>query len=62
MNFMESDWRKKEFYEIRIKGHLAPFWSEMFDGMQLTLTQRGEPPTPMDLHPDPGGHHPGHRL
>ncbi len=30
------------FYEIRIKGHLEPYWSETFDGMQLTLTQNGE--------------------
>ena len=42
MNFMDSDWRKKEFYELRIKRHLAPFWSETFDGMQITLTPRGE--------------------
>jgi hypothetical protein len=33
---------KKAFYEIRIKGHLAPSWSETFDGMQLTQTQAGE--------------------
>ena len=39
---MDNDWHKKEFYEIRIKGHLAPSWSETFDGMQLTLTQDGE--------------------
>jgi len=39
---MDSGWRKKEFYEIRIEGHLAPSWSAMFDGMQLNLTQDGE--------------------
>lgn len=39
---MNSDWGKPEIYEIRIKGHLAPAWSEAFDGMQLTLTQSGE--------------------
>jgi len=39
---MDSDGRKKEFYKIRIKGHLKPSWSETFDGMQLTLTRRGE--------------------
>ena len=39
---MDRDWRKKEFYEVRIKGQLAPSWSEVFDGMQLTLTRRGE--------------------
>lgn len=39
---MESSWRKKEFYEIRIEGHLAPSWSETFDGLQLNLTPDGE--------------------
>jgi hypothetical protein len=39
---MDNGWRKKEFYEIRIKGHLTPSWSAMFDGMQLNLTQDGE--------------------
>jgi hypothetical protein len=39
---MESGWRKKEFYEIRIEGHLAPSWSDTFDGMQLNLTPDGE--------------------
>ena len=39
---MDSNWRSKDLYEIRIKGHLAPSWSETFDGMQLTLTQDGE--------------------
>ncbi|HSF83668.1 MAG TPA: hypothetical protein VLA49_20720 [Anaerolineales bacterium] len=33
---------QKEVYEIRVKGHLVPFWSEMFDGMQITLAQDGE--------------------
>jgi hypothetical protein len=42
MNFMDNGWLKKEFYEIRIKGHLAPCWSETFDGMQLALTSDGE--------------------
>jgi hypothetical protein len=42
MNKMDRYRCKNEFYEIRIKGHLAPFWSEMFDGMQITLTQDGE--------------------
>ena len=32
----------KEFYEIRVKGHLAPFRLETFDGMQITLTPDGE--------------------
>ena len=32
----------RETYVIRIKGHLMPSWSEAFEGMQLTLTSRGE--------------------
>ena len=39
---MDKNWRKKEFYEIRIEGHLAPSWSDTFDGMQLNLTPDGE--------------------
>jgi hypothetical protein len=42
MNDMDRNWRKKDFYEIRVKGHLAPFWSQTFDGMQITLTPDGE--------------------
>lgn len=38
---MDRNWRKKEFYEIRVKGHLAPSWSETFDGMQIILTPDG---------------------
>jgi hypothetical protein len=32
----------QECYELRIKGHLMPCWSEVFEGMRLTLTRRGE--------------------
>ena len=39
---MDSGWSKKELYEIRIEGHLAPSWSETFDGMQLNFTPDGE--------------------
>jgi hypothetical protein len=39
---MDRNRRRKEFFEIRVKGYLAPFWSEMFDGMQITLTPDGE--------------------
>ena len=42
MNCMHSGWRKKELYEIRMEGHLSISWSEMFDGMQITLTPDGE--------------------
>ncbi len=42
MSFMNNPSPEQEFYEIRIKGHLAPYWSETFDGMQILLTQGGE--------------------
>ncbi|MGE5263027.1 MAG: hypothetical protein ACM3S0_06570 [Acidobacteriota bacterium] len=31
-----------EQYTIRIKGHLAPRWSEWFAGMEITQTDSGE--------------------
>lgn len=31
-----------DYYELRIKGHLMPFWSEAFEGMQFTLMPGGE--------------------
>jgi hypothetical protein len=31
-----------EHYTIRIKGHLAPRWSEWFAGMAITQTESGE--------------------
>jgi hypothetical protein len=42
MSYMDKNGRKKEFYEIRVKGHLAPSRSETFDGMWITLTPDGE--------------------
>ena len=39
---MYRNGRKKEFYEIRVKGYLAPSRTETFDGMQITLTSDGE--------------------
>ncbi len=33
---------QREFYEIRIIGHLEPYWSETFAGMKLTPMQNGE--------------------
>jgi hypothetical protein len=29
-------------YEIRVKGHLAPRWSESFAGLTMTYTESGE--------------------
>lgn len=31
-----------DHYTIRIKGHLAPRWSEWFAGMAITQTESGE--------------------
>jgi hypothetical protein len=42
MNDMDRDRCKKEFYEIRVKGHLAPSWSDTFDGMQISSTPDGK--------------------
>ncbi len=42
MKYMNNDCKNQEYYEIRIQGHLAPYWSETFDGMQVTLTEGGE--------------------
>jgi hypothetical protein len=38
----DSPHNSQEYYEIRIKGHLSPMWSDAFEGMQLTLTQGGD--------------------
>jgi hypothetical protein len=29
-------------YEIRLKGHLSPAWSDWFDGLQVTTTEQGD--------------------
>jgi hypothetical protein len=42
MNYMDRNGRKKEYYEIRVRGYLAPSRSETFDDMQITLTPDGE--------------------
>jgi hypothetical protein len=39
------------FYEIWVKGHLDPRWSEWFDGLQITNEPNGEAL--------PSGHIPG---
>lgn len=31
-----------EYYEIRIRGHLNPCWSERFAGLRLTHLETGE--------------------
>jgi hypothetical protein len=36
----EAD-QKREFYEIRLKGHLSNRWADWFDGMTLKLEDNG---------------------
>ena len=31
-----------EHYEIKIKGHLDPYWSDSFAGLRLTQLEQGE--------------------
>lgn len=31
-----------QFYQIRLKGHLHPDWSEWFDGMTINQEENGE--------------------
>ncbi len=31
-----------EYYDIKIKGHLDPHWSDWFAGLQLTCLEDGE--------------------
>ena len=31
-----------DYYRIRIKGHLAAYWAEWFDGMTITHLDNGE--------------------
>lgn len=31
-----------QFYEIRVKGHLDPSWSDWFDGLTITHEDNGE--------------------
>jgi hypothetical protein len=42
MSYPDKNWHERGFYEIRVKGHLAPSRLETFDGMQITLTPDGE--------------------
>ena len=38
----ESTHISQEYYEILIKGHLSPMWSDAFEGMRITQTQGGD--------------------
>jgi hypothetical protein len=41
-NKQTSNPDKPTHYQIRIKGHLGPQWSDWFDGMSITLKDNGE--------------------
>ena len=38
----KSDPNQPMVYQIRIKGHLGPQWTEWFEGLTITLEDNGE--------------------
>ena len=39
---MESEHERLEVYQIVVKGHLDPEWSDWFDGLTITMVDNGE--------------------
>jgi hypothetical protein len=39
---LQTDPNQPEVYQIRIKGHLDPEWTEWFAGLTITLEENGE--------------------
>ena len=39
---MANDLDQPMVYQIRIKGHLGPRWTDWFEGMTITLEDNGE--------------------
>ena len=39
---MANDLDQPMVYQIRLKGHLGPQWTEWFGGMSITLEESGE--------------------
>ena len=37
-----SDPGRPTIYQIRVKGHLGPHWTDWFDGLVITLEDNGE--------------------
>ena len=37
-----GDPRKPMMYQIRVRGHLGPEWTEWFDGLTITLESNGD--------------------
>ena len=46
-----------EYYEIKIKGHLDPHWSDWFAGLKLTYSQEGDETLLSGPLPDQGALH-----
>ncbi|MDQ3810782.1 MAG: hypothetical protein M3336_10875 [Chloroflexota bacterium] len=38
----ESDAGRPTIYQIRVKGHLGPQWTDWFEGLAITLEDNGE--------------------
>ena len=39
---MESEHVRQEVYQMVVKGHLDPEWSDWFDGLTITMVDNGE--------------------
>ena len=39
---MANDLDQPMLYQIRIKGHLGPQWTDWFEGMTITLEENGD--------------------
>ena len=39
---MANDLNQPMVYQIRIRGHLSPRWTDWFEGMTITLEDNGE--------------------
>ncbi len=46
-----------EYYEIKIKGHLDPHWSDWFAGLKLTYSLEGDETLLSGQLPDQGALH-----
>ncbi len=46
-----------EYYEIKIRGHLDPYWSDWFAGLKLTYSLEGDETLLSGPLPDQGALH-----
>lgn len=42
MTGQPSSTDQRQHYQIRLRGHLAPRWTEWFDGLTITLEANGD--------------------